>query len=229
MQYDNLIHDMYMRQLMSGQTYQRGGKMCASGAYSGGAGEYQRFLQANKNKGLSRLGLRCEYWKENPNKPRPKSFNQLLCNDQNLVKSVRSQRHSSGGLDAYRAFTRDLRARNPNVKLNSKQVACEWHKLKGTPNAIQNVQYCKDYNYLQNAEQQAPFLPFPLPIAPVPAPVLAPVQIPQKITQKRFIEAYRITYPTASHSDALCAFYQFSGKQVPAKMQNRCLKFIQGK
>ena len=36
MQQDNLIHDMYMKELQSGLTYQLGGKFCTGDSFSGG-------------------------------------------------------------------------------------------------------------------------------------------------------------------------------------------------
>jgi hypothetical protein len=158
MQQENLIHDMYMRQLMSGLTYQKGGNVCSS-VVTGGKGEYQNFLKANKQQGLSKLGLQCKYYEDNPNKKKPKKFKKIIldCNDPQLIKSKRkvAVAKQSNGLANYANFARNLRANNPNMKLNAKDVACEWHKLNGTP--PKSFKYCKANKKQYDANQMVPY------------------------------------------------------------------------
>lgn len=111
------------------------GKGCDLDDMFGGAkGDFAKFMKENKGKDLTKFGMQCKYYKDHPDKKRPKNFHESFCETENLVKHRKKYRGKQPTiLKEYTKFAREMReALAPGEKISQREIAAAWHKKQGT-------------------------------------------------------------------------------------------------
>lgn len=248
MEEDNLIYEMYMRQLQSGQTYQTGGKFCTSGSpfilasnpnYNGGQGEWQKFLKDNKNSGLNLNGLRCRYFDSGSNKnPPPKKFNKAQCIEENTKAKPKKQKQGNqpNKLKAYTDFAKEIRNSNPNKKFTAKDISCLWHQQNGTEPPKKNKKICENIRFDDEDENAIIIHPDNL----IPRPIDEKArnveimklvfneenrQLVKDIGKQKFYEMIKQRFPSLSKNEFECLYKKLIGGKLSEKQLRYCTKY----